>query len=102
MRDNHLRKEEYFDVGKYPAINFISTKITTDGAEPGTYIIFGRLTMKGVTREISFPFKVTQQTNGLTFSGKFNINRKDFNVGGSAAVLGNNVELNLKVFARKN
>src|SRR5215208_240786 len=28
-RDNHLRKEEYFDVEKYPRLSFRSTKITT-------------------------------------------------------------------------
>jgi polyisoprenoid-binding protein YceI len=30
MRDNHLKKEEYFNTAKYPAINFTSTKITGD------------------------------------------------------------------------
>src|SRR5450432_270340 len=29
MRDNHLRKDTYFDVKNYPRIRFVSTKITT-------------------------------------------------------------------------
>jgi polyisoprenoid-binding protein YceI len=32
-RDNHLRKEEYFDVEKYPKLSFRSTKITTTNKE---------------------------------------------------------------------
>ena len=28
MRDSHLKKEEYFNVEKYPAITFTSSKIT--------------------------------------------------------------------------
>src|SRR5215470_10733455 len=28
MRDNHLRKEDYFDVQNYPRIRFVSTSVT--------------------------------------------------------------------------
>ena len=102
LRDSHLKKTDYFDVAKYPIITFISTKITADVAETGTYTIFGRLSLKGISKDISFPFKAVQQNNGLLFTGAFKINRRDFNVGGSTAVLSNSVEMNLKVFVVKN
>lgn len=101
-RDNHIKKSEYFDVAKYPLISFISTKITADAAETGTYTIFGRLNLKGVVKEISFPFKVEPKKNGLLFTGSFKINRKDFNIGGGTTVLSNSTQLDLKVFAIKN
>jgi polyisoprenoid-binding protein YceI len=97
-RDNHLRKEEYFDVEKYPAINFVSTAIKKN--ENG-YAVTGNLTIKGVTRSITFPFSVENQENGIQLTGEFNINRRDFGVGGSSAVLSDNVNVSLKVFANK-
>lgn len=99
MRDNHLRKAEYFDVKKYPLIRFVSTKITPS-SKVGTLFIFGKLTIKNVTREISFPFTAVPQQDGYLFTGEFRINRIDFGVGESSTV-GNNVTIFLKVFARK-
>jgi polyisoprenoid-binding protein YceI len=97
-RDNHLKEEEYFDVKKYPVITFSSANIKKD--ENG-YLVTGNLTIKGVTKAVSFPFTVENQNNGILLNGNFSINRKDFNVGGSSAVLGNSVNVSLKVFAIK-
>ena len=97
-RDSHLRKEEYFDVEKYPTISFVSKNISKD---QNGYTVTGSLTIKGTTKTISFPFVTQNQDAGLLFTGNLSINRKDFNVGGSSAVLGNNVDINLKVFAVK-
>lgn len=95
-RDNHLKKEEYFDVEKYPAIKFVSGSIKKDNEN---YSVTGNLTIKGITKNISFPFKAENKDGGVLLTGEFTINRKDFNVGGSSAVLGNSVNVNLKVFA---
>jgi len=97
MRDNHLKKEEYFNTEKYPAINFTSTNITGDA---NGYTVSGQLTIKGTTKKISFPFTAARQGNGFVFSGNFSINRKDFDVGGGSAVMGSNVDVSLKVFAK--
>lgn len=99
MRDNHLRKEEYFDVKKYPVLRFVSMKITPS-SKSGTLFIFGKLTIKNVTREISFPFTAVPQQDGYLFSGEFKVNRIDFGVGESSSV-GNNLTVMLKVFAKK-
>ncbi|MEP6465258.1 MAG: YceI family protein [Parafilimonas sp.] len=98
-RDNHLKKEEYFDVDKFPTINFVSTNITKD---QNGFTVSGNFTIKGVTKPISFPFTAQNQDNGLLLDGSFIINRKDFGVGGSSAVLSNTANINLKVFAIKN
>lgn len=97
MRDNHLKKEEYFNVEKYPAINFRSTFIQ---ALNNGYTVTGQLTIKGISKNVSFPFKAVKQDNGLLFTGSFSINRKDFGIGGSSAVMGNNVDISLKILAQ--
>ncbi|MGZ5190510.1 MAG: YceI family protein [Flavisolibacter sp.] len=99
MRDNHLRKQEYFDVKKYPVIRFVSDRITTS-TKAGTLFIMGRLTIRNVTREISFPFTAVPRQDGYLFTGEFKINRLDFGVGESSTVA-DNLTVSLTVFARK-
>ncbi len=99
-RDNHLRKEEYFNVAQYPKISFVSTHVRSSGTQ-GMYQLTGDLTIKGVTKEISFPFTVTTKNDGLLFSGECKLNRRDFNVGGSSMVMSDNVLVSLNVFAQK-
>ncbi|MSP86457.1 MAG: polyisoprenoid-binding protein [Methylotenera sp.] len=56
-RDTHIRdKAEYLDVGKYTWMDFVSSKVLAMSNDEG--IVTGNLTLHGVTREISFPFKV--------------------------------------------
>jgi polyisoprenoid-binding protein YceI len=97
-RDSHLRKEEYFNVAKFPKISFKSEKITSKGSG---FTMSGSLTIKGVTKSITFPFTSVPKDDGYQFDGSFQINRRDFGVGGNSMVLGDNVTLTLSVFAKK-
>ena len=98
-RDGHLRKSEYFDAAKYPDIHMISSKITAT-EKPGIYLFIGNLTIKGVTKPVQFPFKVNKANEGFIFSGDFNINRRDFGVGGSSVSLSDNLKVSLSIFAK--
>ena len=85
MRDSHLRNDSYFDVKNYPRIHFVSTKVTPSNKE-GTLFIFGKLTIKNKTKDISFPFTAANSGEGYVFKGTFKINRKDFDIGGSSTI----------------
>jgi len=50
-RDKHLREENYLDTDKYPQATFISSSYTPQAE--GRAILKGKLTLHGVTREIS-------------------------------------------------
>lgn len=95
-RDGHLKKDDYFDVAKYPTINFTSTKITT-GSKQGEYTMNGTVTIKGISKPVSFPFVVSTAASGNIFSGQFKINRRNFKVGGNSLVLSDDVTLTLNV-----
>jgi polyisoprenoid-binding protein YceI len=56
QRDDHLRGPEFLDVAKYPELSFKSTKIEKKGK---AYVCVGILTMRGVSKEISLPFRHT-------------------------------------------
>jgi polyisoprenoid-binding protein YceI len=99
MRDDHLRKADFFDVKKYPQIRFVSEKINTT-KKNGTLFVSGKLTIKGITRDIGFPFTAQPIENGYLFTGEFTMNRKDFNVSAGSTV-SDRLTVMLKVVARK-
>ena len=97
-RDNHLRKEEYFNVEQYPKIGFKSDRVTVSGK---SFTVYGKLTIKNTTKDISIPFTATAKDGGYLFEGSFELNRKDYKVGGNSMVLGDNVTLTLSIFAQQ-
>jgi polyisoprenoid-binding protein YceI len=64
--------------------------------------MFGVITIKNVSREISFPFTHTSKDDGILFKGDFKLNRKDFGVGGNSFSLSDEVSIELSIFAKKN
>src|ERR1700744_1688477 len=96
LSDKHLKDGDYFDVKNYPRISFVSEKIVA--AKTGSYTMNGKLTIKGKTKEISFPFTGVPMDNGYVFKGTFKIKRKDFGVGGTSTIA-NELEVNLNVHA---
>jgi polyisoprenoid-binding protein YceI len=98
-RDNHLREETYFDTKNYPLIHFVSSKVTMSNKKE-VYFVFGKLTIKKQTKDISFPFTADPQNDGYLFKGSFKINRRDFDVGGSSTI-SDNLEVVLSVLAKK-
>ena len=97
LRDSHLREEGYFDVKNYPRIRLVSTKVTSKN---GGYLFTGQLTMKGKSKEISFPFTAAGGTEGYVFKGSFVINRKDFGIGGTSTI-SNELTVSLTVATAK-
>ncbi len=90
-RDNHLRKEEYFNEAKYPVITFQSDKILKTTS--GTFIAEGMLTMKGVSKAVKIPFTYVENI----FEGTFTLDRLDYAIGGKSLTMGDDVEIKIKV-----
>lgn len=98
LRDSHLKKEDYLDVEKYPRMTFVSEQIGKKGSH---FTVTGKLTIKDVTQDISFPFTAEQEADGLLLKGSFTINRRDFHVGGNSMVLADKVIIDLSIFGKK-
>jgi polyisoprenoid-binding protein YceI len=98
-RDKHLRGTDYFDAAVHPQIKITSTRVAKS-VTAGYYVIFAKLTIKGVTKDISFPFKALAEGGGMRFSGSFKIKRRDFGIGGRNTI-SNDVDIKLNVFAKK-
>src|SRR5262245_49698379 len=105
-RDNHLRNGDFFDVEAYPTMTFASTGIVHAGDD---YVLSGDLTIKGVTRPVSFALEFDGATRDpwggerAGFSASTEINRKDFGLTWNVAletggvVVGDKVKIELDI-----
>lgn len=100
MRDNHLRKPDYFGVANFPTIRFVSTKVEKS-VKASEAIVTGKLTIKKTTKEISFPFRYSEAGSVLQLTGEFKINRRDFDVGGNSISLADELIVVLVVRASR-
>jgi polyisoprenoid-binding protein YceI len=83
-RDKDLRSPNFFDVGKYPTIEFKSKRMVSSG---GTLQVIGDLTIHGTTHEVTLdvdgPTPEMSDPWGNSrrgISATTNINRRDFNL----------------------
>lgn len=105
-RDGHLKSPDFFDVEKYPAIEFASTKVT--GWKEGKGKLHGKLTLRGVTKDVVLDLELNGQTDkGVGFTARTRIDRRDYGIvwnkvldaGGVA--LGTDVAITLEIEALK-
>ncbi|MDA8874115.1 YceI family protein [uncultured Winogradskyella sp.] len=90
-RDEHLLEEDYFHTLKYPLI-------TLDVAElykkpNNKYSAKVNLRIKGKVKQLTIPLKVEITENQRKIISNFEINRKDFHVGGGSFILGKTVKI---------
>src|SRR5258708_17278425 len=52
QRDGHLKSPDFFDVANYPKLTFKSTKVAH--VEDNEYSVTGDLTIRGVTKPVTF------------------------------------------------
>mgnify|MGYP002084543859 CR=1 FL=1 len=104
--EGHLKDADFFDVSKNPTAEFEISSVAADTAGGGTHKITGNLTLRGVTKSVSFPAKVQVDPAAKTASAtaNFNINRKDWNIsyeGKKDDLIRNEVNIDLNISASK-
>ena len=107
-RDAHLRTGDFFAADQFPTIDFVSTGVRV---EDGEFKVDGDLTMRGVTKPVTFDFDFGgfggdpygNYKGGAT--AKTTINREDFGLTYNAALetggvlLGDTVTITLELQA---
>lgn len=85
----HLKSADFFEVEKYPMIQFDVSSVQRDPGEGHTHTILGNLTMKGKVRSVKIPANFTIADGVLTASTpKFTIDRTEWDVSYGSGVLG--------------
>jgi len=109
QRDAHLRSPDFFDVEKYPVMEFHSTHI--ERADGSRWQVTGDLTISGVTRPVRLDVETLGKTKDpwggerVGFSARTTIDRRDFGLvwnqtletGG--VVVGEKIEIGLEIEA---
>ena len=87
-RDRDLKGPSFFDAEKFPRITFRSTAVKRQSEG---YAMSGTLTMHGVTREVTIPFKLLHALSKdawgnqrIGFVGGLTVSRKEYGILGTA------------------
>src|SRR4051794_26933807 len=81
-RDGHLRSADFFDVERFPAITFRSTRIEPRGDD--AYRVSGDLTIRGVTQPVTLDVELDGEAQDpwggtrRSYTAEAKLNRKDF------------------------
>jgi len=77
----HLKSEDFFDVAKFPVSKLEITEVTPiQNAASGqpNYTVKGNLTIRGVTKGITFPATLNISDSKVTGTSTFDIDRTEF------------------------
>ena len=77
--NDELKKKDWFDAAKYPKATFVSSAFKP-GAN-GKVDVVGKLTIKGITQDITAPVTFKQDGANQVFEGALPIKRNAFKVG---------------------
>lgn len=83
--ENHLKgtgenekKDHFFNVKKYPTSDFKISKVEKDGDK---YIVFGNLSIKGITKAVNFPATIKVSDDEISINSEpLRLNRTYWNV----------------------
>jgi polyisoprenoid-binding protein YceI len=80
-RDVALAGDEFFAVSRWPKATYEASQFAAAG--PGQYQARGKLTIRGIAREVpvTFTFKPTADGSGAILSGGASVRRLDFGIG---------------------
>lgn len=76
--ENHLKSEDFFGIEKFPVAKLEITK--AEFVKEKSYNITGKLTIKGITNEITFPATVEIDEHKFAAYADFNVDRSKYDV----------------------
>ena len=75
---NHLKSDDFFSVSKFPKATYVI--LSSKKVKGQTYEITGNLTIKGITKKVSFKADIMENGNQATVKGKAHFDRTHFNI----------------------
>lgn len=80
--DAEVGKRAWLNTAAFPAAKFVSSAVKQTG--PDRYEVQGRLSIKGISRDISAPFTAKTANGTTTYEGAFTLPRLQFKIGEGA------------------
>jgi polyisoprenoid-binding protein YceI len=69
----HITSGDFFEIEKFPTASFVITKVAGNQ-------VTGNLTVKGITKSITFPAEIAVKGGKVTAKANITIDRTDFNI----------------------
>lgn len=99
--NSELQKPAWFNTAAYPEAKFVSSSVTALGNN--RYAVVGKLTLKGITREVGAQITLKPQSAIGVFDGEFILKRGDFKIGegewADYGVISNEINIKFRVVA---
>jgi polyisoprenoid-binding protein YceI len=77
----HLKGEDFFHIEVFPTSEFASTTVASGSDSEGfTHTVTGNLTIRGETKQVTFPANIEMADGTVKATTEFVINRQDFKV----------------------
>jgi len=107
--EGHLKADDFFGTAKFPTSTFVITKVAGSGAK---LTVTGNLTIKGITKPVTFPATVAVNDDGTVsaLAGKITVDRTKYDIRyGSKSffdsigdkAIDDNFEIGVKLVAKK-
>ena len=98
--ETEIKSPQWFNTAKFPVAHFASTSIKNLGGDK--YEIAGKLTLKGVTKDVVVPIALkTDATGNSVAEGSFPVKRTDYKVGegiwADTDLVGNDVVVRIRM-----
>lgn len=77
--DQEVVGKSWFNTAAFPKAQFVAKQIRATGANQ--FEVTGALTLKGQTREVKFPLRLTPGGKQAVFAGGFTLRRAEFGIG---------------------
>lgn len=91
---DHLKSDDFFSVKTYPTAKLVLKSMSPsseEGAKNGRYLFVGDLTIKDITKSVSFIATITEDGNQINAEASFAINRADWNIKYNSATFFSNL-----------
>lgn len=99
--DDEVLGKQWFNTKTHPAAQFVSTDVKALGGN--RYEVFGKLTLKGKSLDVSAPFTFRPEGAAGVFDGAFTLKRLDYAIGEGAwadvSAVANEVQIKFHIVA---
>lgn len=106
----HLKSDDFFSVNNHKMSSLKIVKIAKKEYKDNNYVVVGDLTIKGITKQISFPVKIDFKNNTMTARAEFEINRTWWDIkygsgnffdGLGDSMINDNIQFTLNLVSKK-
>lgn len=99
--DQEVLTKSWFNTAAFPKAQFVAQQIKQTA--PNQYEVQGKLSIKGLTRDVKFPMKHTPQGKDGLLTGNFTLKRADYTIGegmwAKFDVVANDIQVNFSITA---